>query len=109
MITVGTFPTTADNYPQVCLFFFFNDTATTEIYTLSLHDALPISSVASGARAKPKTTVLIRSGGLSLNDLIGADEDRRRDRESKRLRGLQVDDELESGRLFHRQIGRAHV
>src|SRR2546423_3475491 len=27
-----------------CSFFFFNDTATTEIYTLSLHDALPISS-----------------------------------------------------------------
>src|SRR5260221_10013904 len=27
------------------LFFFFNDTATTEIYTLSLHDALPISVV----------------------------------------------------------------
>src|SRR2546429_9785226 len=26
-------------------FFFFNDTATTEIYTLSLHDALPISAV----------------------------------------------------------------
>src|SRR2546430_15521287 len=31
-------------------FFFFNDTATTEIYTLSLHDALPIS-----AFAKPLT------------------------------------------------------
>src|SRR2546430_10955533 len=30
-------------------FFFFNDTATTEIYTLSLHDALPIS-VPQGAR-----------------------------------------------------------
>src|SRR5260221_6454457 len=28
--------------PLVLLFFFFNDTATTEIYTLSLHDALPI-------------------------------------------------------------------
>src|SRR5258705_10039230 len=27
------------------LFFFFNDTATTEIYTLSLHDALPISDI----------------------------------------------------------------
>ena len=27
---------------QTCVFFFFNDTATTEIYTLSLHDALPI-------------------------------------------------------------------
>src|SRR5437879_12405884 len=35
------------SYPYVCLllsffFFFFNDTAPTEIYTLSLHDALPI-------------------------------------------------------------------
>src|SRR5437762_12907897 len=30
-----------DNYSFI--FFFFNDTATTEIYTLSLHDALPIS------------------------------------------------------------------
>src|SRR5687768_18500926 len=30
---------------RICLvFFFFNDTATTEIYTLSLHDALPISA-----------------------------------------------------------------
>src|SRR2546422_7811550 len=29
-------------YSPYCLFFFFNDTATTEIYTLSLHDALPI-------------------------------------------------------------------
>ena len=32
------------HWPHVLLFmfFFFNDTATTEIYTLSLHDALPI-------------------------------------------------------------------
>src|SRR2546429_1274112 len=30
-------------------FFFFNDTATTEIYTLSLHDALPICSASSSA------------------------------------------------------------
>src|SRR2546426_12623130 len=29
--------------PYNFIFFFFNDTATTEIYTLSLHDALPIS------------------------------------------------------------------
>src|SRR5256885_16121461 len=28
---------------SIFFFFFFNDTATTEIYTLSLHDALPIS------------------------------------------------------------------
>src|SRR5499433_2543048 len=32
-------------------FFFFNDTATTEIYTLSLHDALPISGVQDFAPA----------------------------------------------------------
>src|SRR5256885_12045665 len=31
------------------IFFFFNDTATTEIYTLSLHDALPISVRRSAA------------------------------------------------------------
>src|SRR2546430_11527661 len=29
--------------PTISILFFFNDTATTEIYTLSLHDALPIS------------------------------------------------------------------
>src|SRR5215469_18533916 len=34
-------------------FFFFNDTATTEIYTLSLHDALPIST---SSRWGPKST-----------------------------------------------------
>src|SRR2546425_1764647 len=32
---------------SIVLFFFFNDTATTEIYTLSLHDALPISGAAA--------------------------------------------------------------
>src|SRR2546427_2885321 len=34
-------------------FFFFNDTATTEIYTLSLHDALPISPGSLLASARP--------------------------------------------------------
>src|SRR5256886_15669650 len=43
-------------------FFFFNDTATTEIYTLSLHDALPISS---GARA------VVTSGYLSEQEFRG--------------------------------------
>src|SRR5690242_21183607 len=35
--------------PLVSFFFFFNDTATTEIYTLSLHDALPIWPQRHGA------------------------------------------------------------
>src|SRR2546425_6307464 len=34
--------TSKGELPTLSLFFFFNDTATTEIYTLSLHDALPI-------------------------------------------------------------------
>src|SRR3712207_9168581 len=43
----------------VVLFFFFNDTATTEIYTLSLHDALPIYSphrarLERGSSRKPR-------------------------------------------------------
>src|SRR5256885_5451398 len=33
------------------MFFFFNDTATTEIYTLSLHDALPISCGPAASRS----------------------------------------------------------
>src|SRR2546425_1827285 len=35
---------------RVCTIFFFNDTATTEIYTLSLHDALPIYRQRPGTR-----------------------------------------------------------
>src|SRR2546430_10451906 len=37
-------------------FFFFNDTATTEIYTLSLHDALPISWWSTSAAAAPSSS-----------------------------------------------------
>src|SRR2546425_7541927 len=36
--------------PPTSSFFFFNDTATTEIYTLSLHDALPISHASVAIR-----------------------------------------------------------
>src|SRR2546428_14129600 len=39
--------------PSIFFFFFFNDTATTEIYTLSLHDALPISPGLDPARRRP--------------------------------------------------------
>src|SRR2546428_8036288 len=42
--------------PRIILFFFFNDTATTEIYTLSLHDALPISVITS-THKKPCASV----------------------------------------------------
>src|SRR2546427_8938749 len=56
------------------LFFFFNDTATTEIYTLSLHDALPIS-LAHGGLALARARRTRPPGGRG----------RRRDRKSTRL------------------------
>src|SRR6266705_1515791 len=45
-------------------FFFFNDTATTEIYTLSLHDALPISIESS---RQAEQAVSIRRRGTNLD------------------------------------------
>src|SRR3712207_8531839 len=38
------------------MIFFFNDTATTEIYTLSLHDALPISARPASGSSRPTST-----------------------------------------------------
>src|SRR2546430_14319576 len=52
------------------VFFFFNDTATTEIYTLSLHDALPIwfrvarQGLPGSARRESESS-LVREGGAS--------------------------------------------
>src|SRR3712207_8354081 len=41
------------------VFFFFNDTATTEIYTLSLHDALPISGSTTSATAAAISATIV--------------------------------------------------
>src|SRR2546429_6892759 len=50
---------------QVIFFFFFNDTATTEIYTLSLHDALPIYRVlALGPRQEVAVLLVAVVDGL---------------------------------------------
>src|SRR5438309_11474465 len=60
-------------------FFFFNDTATTEIYTLSLHDALPIS----GRQRPPDQHAHVRvQNERRLHEHRG---DRRGDRKSTRL------------------------
>src|SRR3989475_7859832 len=47
------------------LFFFFNDTATTEIYTLSLHDALPISPKLVFRRLAAAAVLLPAGGGAA--------------------------------------------
>src|ERR671918_927492 len=57
-------------------FFFFNDTATTEIYTLSLHDALPISAHACSATAREQPC---------FHDFRLRTGSRERDRKSTRL------------------------
>src|SRR3712207_1768187 len=73
--------------------FFFNDTATTEIYTLSLHDALPIHAGEAGAqgafyedypvgpldfqdRHAAYGGVLLGIVGGGVDDVVGADDDR---------------------------------
>src|SRR5215469_17849936 len=63
-------------FPWFFFFFFFNDTATTEIYTLSLHDALPISAWWSSARTRPP---------------VPWARPRRRDRKSTRLNSSHVE------------------
>src|SRR5260221_239375 len=57
--------------PSISSFFFFNDTATTEIYTLSLHDALPICP--GSRQCRPR---LLRAGWPACHQ---------RDRKSTRL------------------------
>src|SRR2546422_11127866 len=49
-------------------FFFFNDTATTEIYTLSLHDALPISPRPGGERLSLRRGLRPKGSGPRQGD-----------------------------------------
>src|SRR5438132_8367204 len=49
-------------------FFFFNDTATTEIYTLSLHDALPISVTRAPAPPSARPAVALRRPRSAAGD-----------------------------------------
>src|SRR6266496_5515625 len=70
--------------PDRGCFFFFNDTATTEIYTLSLHDAFPISGplVAAQRREVGIDAPLLGSRGAVLGQ---------RDRKSTRLNSSHVE------------------
>src|SRR5260221_5376404 len=54
----------------VFFFFFFNDTATTEIYTLSLHDALPISKQVSAAAMIRRTWGCHPSNAASARAMV---------------------------------------
>src|SRR2546422_3569223 len=68
-------------------FFFFNDTAPTEIYTLSLHDALPISAstprradpgrTAAAIKAPPAAAMVTVPKGTAINAMVGQTLDRK--------------------------------
>src|SRR2546430_7119668 len=53
--------------PRPSSFFFFNDTATTEIYTLSLHDALPISPLSPRIRTLASTEAARRMSSQTVS------------------------------------------
>src|SRR3712207_7785338 len=76
---------------MMMIIFFFNDTATTEIYTLSLHDALPIYLIGGGEQDAPDVAVL--GGGedvegaydVGREDVCPGRSGRSGDRKSTRL------------------------
>src|SRR3712207_9413561 len=87
-------------FHSLCICFFFNDTATTEIYPLSLHDALPIYGCATTLLVSIRRPVR-STGGLSRSSSARTAHSGRRhaaqavrggckprfgDRESKRLK-----------------------
>src|SRR5690349_24246201 len=59
-----------------CIFvtFFFNDTATTEIYTLSLHDALPIYATTTNGPLVVRTVDDALRAAIELHDLPAPDD-----------------------------------
>src|SRR2546430_15745346 len=78
--------------PDYFLFFFFNDTATTEIYTLSLHDALPIFVRPQRVENRAETAVEPFEIGGVAGDVVPVavqhvevDQVREQDRKSTRL------------------------
>src|SRR5258708_22195732 len=77
--------------PCLYLFFFFNDTATTEIYTLSLHDALPISSGCAAYPPRRRRSSRSRDRNATRN---AAPLSRDRDRSEEHTSELQSPDHL---------------
>src|SRR5436189_6108425 len=75
------------SYSHVFLlyFFFFNYTATTEIYTLSLHDALPISVVSIASSRGVATWIATWPRPITVPDTVRLDCKLSTDRKSTRL------------------------
>ena len=61
----------------------------------------PAQQAAAGG-APPRSVTAI----ASIDDLVGAGEEQSRHGEAERFGGIEIDDQLESGRLLNRQVGR---
>src|SRR3712207_9544122 len=80
----------------LCMYFFFNDTATTEIYTLSLHDALPIlEGYGTGRVWSARTPRGHGSCEREIRSRFGVPT-RRRERDVHRSRSEEHTSELQS-------------
>src|SRR5260370_920461 len=91
---------TLNRSPVHPLCFFFNDTATTEIYTLSLHDALPICARRRSA-VVPNTAAGQRLAAARPHARLPA--------EHARPRPVRLDDLVDPAAGDDDEIGRAHV
>src|SRR3712207_6988849 len=91
------------------MLFFFNDTATTEIYTLSLHDALPICFVAEG-RHQILFDDLLRVMHETLNqtETMAMIREKVRDRKSTRLNSSHANISYAVFCLKKKRFGRGH-
>src|SRR2546430_4013214 len=74
--------TVAIDSPCRIIFFFFNDTATTEIYTLSLHDALPICA---GTAPRGERGAGAGMVAVAVTGIVSWPAGKRSDRKSTRL------------------------
>jgi len=70
------------------------------------HDPRSLIAICSRTKHSQGGSVRPLRGAFSVDDLVGAGEDRWRYGQTERLGGLEVDHQLEGGRLLHRQIGR---
>src|SRR3712207_8070814 len=85
------------------MFFFFNDTATTEIYTLSLHDALPICGADRVDDLRPVEVPLARSAAVVVRDVEVGDAVTHLPDRREHVRLLDVRSEEHTSELQSRQ------
>src|SRR3989442_2827317 len=78
------------SHKRTSYFFFFNDTATTEIYTLSLHDALPISVQPYWSARTKHLATSVHLANRAIFKAAEKNPDHRGDRKSTRLNSSHV-------------------